>query len=366
MAAAQEHPGIEVASGMEAGRVTSDHISFDWLFMLLCSWLTGGVFLDGWAHTHGKVDQSFFTPWHAVLYSGYAAVALFLLVTMALNHAKGAPWRRSYPAGYGSAVVGVAIFAVAGVGDLLWHTLFGIEKGIEGEISPSHLALALGATLILTGPLRAAWRRTAPDASQRWRTLAPALLALTYIFSLLGFFTQFASPIVTSRADLDITQIQIVLNPFEVRTENDLSTKLGVASILLQTAIMMGIVLFIVRRWRLPIGSFALMLGLNGLLMSVLAGSSPVIEVGILSALIGLLVDLLNVALRPSAERVVPLRVFAFAVPFLNYTIYFAVLLALKGSIAWSVHLWTGSIVMAGIVGLLLSYVLVQPRVANR
>lgn len=44
--------------------------------------------------------------------------------------------------------------------------------------------------------------------------------------------------------------------------------------------------------------------------------------------------------------------------------IYFAVLFLLKGEIAWSVHLWTGSIIMAGIVGLLLSYLLVPPQLS--
>ena len=53
---------------------------------LLTAWLVGGLFLDGWAHAHGKVDQSFFTPWHAVFYSGFAAVALALLANIA--------WRR--------------------------------------------------------------------------------------------------------------------------------------------------------------------------------------------------------------------------------------------------------------------------------
>jgi hypothetical protein len=365
METTHDQPGIHMAAVKAGARPAAAASGFDWGFILLASWMVGGVFLDGWAHTHGKVDQSFFTPWHAVLYSGYLAVAIFLVITLARTHAQGVPWRRAYPAGYGSSIVGAAIFAVAGVGDLLWHTLFGIEKGIEGEISPSHLALALGAVLMLSGPLRAAWRRTAPDAARRWSTLLSPLLALTYIFSLLVFFTQFADPIVHSRADLDITQITIILNPFDVLSETDLSTKLGVASILLQAAIMTGVVLFVIRRWRLPIGSFALIFGLNGLLVSVLAGSAPIIEVGILSALIGLLIDLLNTALRPSPERVLALRVFAFAVPFLNNVIYFAVLYALKGSIAWSVHLWTGSIVMAGIVGLLLSYLLVPPQVAG-
>jgi hypothetical protein len=365
MATAQEHPGIPLSAGEAYGTALTSGSGFDWAFTFLCTLLTGGVFLDGWAHSHGKVDQSFFTPWHAILYSGYVLVALCLAFTLVQHHAKGAPWRSAYPAGYGSSVIGAAIFAVGGVGDLIWHTLFGIEKGIEGEISPSHLTLALGATLILTGPLRSIWLRTSSETPQRWRTVAPALLSLTYIFSLIGFFTQFANPIVHSRADVDVTQAVLILNPFDTITETDLNIKMGIASILLQTAIMMGIVLFAVRRWRLPAGSFAVIFCINGLLISVLAGSTPIIEVGILSALIGVLVDLLNVTLRPSTERLLALRVFAFAVPFINYAIYFAVLFALKGSIAWSIHLWTGSIVMAGVIGLLLSYLMVPPKIAS-
>ena len=361
MTTLQGQPGIEAAPANTRAR-PADSLAFDWMFITLGSLLISGVFLDGWAHNHGKVDQSFFTPWHAVLYSAYVLVAIFLAVTLVRNHAKGAPWRHAFPAGYGASVIGAAIFAVAGVGDLLWHTLFGIEKGIEGEISPSHLALALGGMLILTGPLRAAWRRTAPDAAKRWVTLLPALLSLTYFFSLLVFFTQFADPIVQSRADLKITDILIILTPFQTTTEPDLSTRLGVASILLQAAIMAGIVLFVARRWRLPLGSFALVFGINALLVSFLAGSAPVIEAAILSALIGLIFDGLNTVLRPSPQRVLAWRVFAFLVPFLNTAIYLLVLYTLKGGIAWSVHLWTGSIVMAGIVGLLLSYLMVSPQ----
>ncbi len=363
MATAQDQHDADVAAVETPGNAAADGISFDWAYILLGTWMLGGIFLDGWAHNHGKVDQSFFTPWHAVLYFGYLVIAVFLAVTLARTHARGVPWRHAYPAGYGSAVIGAAVFAVAGVGDLLWHTLFGIEKGIEGEISPSHLALALGAVLILSGPLRAAWRRTPPAATLRWRTLTPPLLALTYIFSLLVFFTQFADPIVKSRADLHITDIVIIFTPFRTDSERFLSTELGVAGILLEAAIMAGVALLLVRRWRLPLGAFALLFGLNGLLISFLAGHVSNIVVALVSAFIGLLIDLLNVTLRPSAERVVAWRVFAFAVPFIYNLIYFAGLLATYGSFGWSVHLWTGSIVMAGIAGLLLSYLVVPPQV---
>ncbi len=350
----------EPLTGQPAGS-----LRFDWLYTVLGTWLIGGVFLDGWAHNHGKVDKSFFTPWHAVLYSGYLAVALFLAITLVRNHAKGHAWRKAVPPGYGASVVGAAIFAIGGVGDLLWHTLFGIEKGIEGEISPSHLTLALGGFLMLSGPLRAAWRQRNPDAAQRWATLLPALLSLVYLFSLLVFFTQFADPITKSRADLNISQIVLFFSPSGSDTEASLSTKLGVASILLQSAILMGIVLLAVRRWRLPLGAFALIFALNGLMVSFLAGSAPALATMILSGLMGLAADVLNVLLKPSERNALGLRVFAFLVPVVTYSVYFAALFVIKGAIYWSVHLWTGSIVMAGVVGVLLSYLLVPPQVSG-
>jgi hypothetical protein len=339
-------------------------IGFDWVYSLLASCLIGGVFLDGWAHNHGKVDQSFFTPWHAVLYSGFAILAAFLVLTLVMNHASGMPWRSAYPPAFGSSVVGAAVFAVGGVGDLIWHTLFGIEQGIEGNISPSHLTLALGGLLLFSGPLRSAWRKSAPDAAACWVTWLPSVLALTYIYSMLTFFTQYASPVVKSRADLHIYQILIVPTAGQVSTENDLSAKLGVTGILLETAIMMGIIFFILRRWpRLPLGTFAVLFGLNGFMISFLAGDAPILAVALLSALIGLGFDLLNRVLRPGADHVLGLRIFAFTVPYLNYLIYFLVLLAIHGSFGWSTHLWTGAIVEAGIVGLLLSYVFVPPQI---
>jgi hypothetical protein len=98
---------------------------------LLAAVFVGGLFLDGWAHTHGKVDQSFFTPWHAVFYAGYAATASALVASILRNRAQGYHWRLSVPEGYELSLLGALIFAVGGVTDLIWHTLFGIEAGVE-------------------------------------------------------------------------------------------------------------------------------------------------------------------------------------------------------------------------------------------
>ena len=46
--------------------------------VILASWLTLGGFVDGFAHRNLDTPETFFTPWHAVLYSGFLAVAFWL------------------------------------------------------------------------------------------------------------------------------------------------------------------------------------------------------------------------------------------------------------------------------------------------
>ena len=79
----------------------------------------------------------------------------------------------------------------------------------------------------------------------------------------------------------------------------------------------------------------------------------------VLALAAGLIADLLLRLLKPSAERPVALRIFACAVPTILYGLYFVAMIVDGGGIEWSVHLWAGSTVMAGIVGVLLSYLVV-------
>src|ERR1044071_4271791 len=87
---------------------------FDYIAAGLGLWLLGGIYTDGWAHNHIHVE-TFFTPWHAVLYSGFLANLIFYAVTATRNRRNGKPL---IPEGYRLAVIGIAIFAVSGVGDL--------------------------------------------------------------------------------------------------------------------------------------------------------------------------------------------------------------------------------------------------------
>src|SRR5579862_2557486 len=89
----------------------ADSLRFDWIVSLLSTLFVIGIFIDGWAHNHNKVDNTFFTPWHAMLYGGFAIVGAFLAVVMGWNFARGYPIRRALPRGYALSMVGVLVFA---------------------------------------------------------------------------------------------------------------------------------------------------------------------------------------------------------------------------------------------------------------
>src|SRR5262245_6535737 len=72
---------------------------FDGIMIVLSIWFLVGLVLDGNAHNRGAVD-SFFTPWHLVLYSGFAASGGWVVLSWARNIRAGVPWQRAIPAGY--------------------------------------------------------------------------------------------------------------------------------------------------------------------------------------------------------------------------------------------------------------------------
>ena len=318
---------------------------FDTMMIVFSCWFMGGLFLDGWAHTHIPRLETFFTPWHAVLYSGYLSVALFLVISLYRNHTRGYAWSRALPSGYELSLLGAGIFAVSGVADMIWHILFGIEQNVEALLSPTHLGLATGLILCMSGPLRAAWRRP-QSMTHGWKALLPMLFSVAFIFSVFTFFTEYAHPFVRLTA--------AAIYPIGFVGEQT-SISLGLVSILFQAALLTAIVLLLVRRFALPFGAFTLIFTLNITLLSILGNHYNLIPA---AALGGLGADLIYWWLRPSTKRPDMLRLFAFAVPAFFYLCYFLNLQIIWG-IQWSIHLWLGSVFMAGIIGLLLSYLVV-------
>ncbi len=166
---------------------------FDWGVALLSSWLVGGFYVDLWAHRHGMVDETFFTPWHALLYAGAATFGTVLAVAGLRAIRRGAPWRRALPGPYRLSFVGTILFAVAGVADLGWHMLFGFEVDTEALLSPTHLLLATSGLLMIGGPIRSI--RTRSTDRPAWRSQGPAIITLALGLAVFGAFTQYAHPV---------------------------------------------------------------------------------------------------------------------------------------------------------------------------
>jgi hypothetical protein len=321
-------------------------VRFDWLVLAASAWLLGGLYWDGWAHGYGLPD-SFWTIWHAAFYSGYAASAAVILGAIARARPQAASWRAAIPAGYEAAVVGVFVFGVGGAFDVVWHTLFGIELGTDALLSPSHLALGLGISLIVSGPLLAAWRR---GASGGLAAQLPAVLSLTALLSVFTFFSLFAGPY-SGVLGSGARPSSAVL----VRT---------LLGMYLFTAFVVGAALVALRRGSLPVGSLTVLLGLNAVAMILMQGHAP-LEIQVAFSLVafaaGAIGDVMLWRLRPSDARRVELYALAFLLPVVYFALYLGVVVATIGS-SWTVHALTGMVVLSGVIGLLLSFVFVGAR----
>jgi hypothetical protein len=340
--------------GQSATSVPNDLIGglrFDWAMGLLSVLFLGGAFLDGWAHNHDKVDQSFFTIWHAFFYSGFLLIALLLVATLWVNHRRGTAWNRALPAGYSLSMLGVLIFAAGGVGDMLWHEAFGVETDFDALFSPSHLVLAVGMALINTGPLRAAWAR--PGRRLPWSVAGPALLSLTTLVTGLTFMLMAAHPLMSNIAGA------------KHGYDSQFGEIAGVSGILLTTIFIMGPLLLAIRRWWLPAGSLALVLGINTIAMAIINwhhAHTLWLMLAMLAAVVA--VEVIRLWLEPLMDKRGALRVFAGLAPFLLMVSYFIALHLTEGT-NWSVHLWTGTVVEAGLTGWLLSYLVVPPAMPS-
>ncbi len=331
----------------------ADSRRFDWLNVLAMVWFLAGLFLDGWAHNNIPSLETFFTPWHAVLYSGFLAVAAVVGITQWRNVSRGYAWTQALPRGYWLSLVGIAVFAVGGVGDMIWHTLFGIEQGSQALFSPTHLLLATGGILFVTGPVRAIWAR--PN-SHGWRDLAPALVALTILLSLFTFFMQYSNLFINPA----------VLVGYPPTQDSYFIQVTSFMLVFIPAALMMGVLLFAVRRWQLPFGAVALMFTLNALLMSLIrfSSSSPYALDIVAAFLGGLFADVLIARLRPSVENVGALRLFAFIVPFVFFLLVFAALVLSHGrGMWWEIHTWLGVPFLAGAMGVGLTFLLAPPQI---
>ncbi|HEX6382324.1 MAG TPA: hypothetical protein VF180_13845 [Acidimicrobiia bacterium] len=328
----------------------------DLITALLSTWLVVGLFIDGWAHNNLEALETFLTPWHAALYTGYAATATWMAWLVLRELRRGAKVPAAIPVGYGLGLVGAATFAAAGAVDFIWHSMLGVEVSIEALLSPPHLVLFTAGVLMATSPLRAAWSSSDPRRIS-WTRFMPPLLSITLTTAAVAFFFQYVSAFLSRFATAPDAASLARLPGGYVTPET--SQIIGIVSVLVTNLILMAPVLLILRRWHPPFGSVTFLFTTVAAMMA----SQHQFEVGItiLAAMAGgLAADVLIGRLRPLTSRPAADRLVAAIVPMVLWTTYF-LLLDIQFGVTWVTELWGGTIVLASLSGLVLSLLMTPP-----
>jgi len=323
---------------------------------LLSGWLLVGLFLDGWAHHELPQLETFFTPWHAVLYAGLGATAAWITLQAVRGYRSGRRGRAAIPSGYGLGLLGAGLFGVAGLSDLAWHTAFGIEEDLAALLSPPHLVLGFAAGLMVTSPIRAAWRSTPDEGKPPLRDFLPVLLSLTLTITVAAFFLAY----------LSVFQSPVAGAGAPGRTAGGLAEAMrggeqvvGLSSVLITNTLLVAPLLAIVGRWRIPAGSVTVMF-VTVAAFSSAEHSFDAGELVLAAAIGGVAGDALIGLLRPSRERPVAFRLVATAVPVALWGAYFGITAASYG-LAWPPELWSGAVVLTALSGLGLSLLVLPP-----
>lgn len=315
-------------------------------------WTIVGLFLDGYAHEHFRELESFLTPWHGVFYSGFAFTAWQVLRIVARRRAAAPaqPWSRAVPPGFGPTLLGLGLFTLGGVGDAIWHTVFGVEATIDALLSPTHVVLFVGLLLVLTTPLR---HPSALAAIGRgWRDAVVPLGALVLAMALVAFFLVYLwGPGVT----------WVFRVPFDPLTETgEVAVMAGVGAALVATAVLVAPLAWLTSRTRLPTGAVTVLLVVVNALVVAAFDRDPAAVAGALVA--GVVGD---VVVRRVDDALLRARLVGVLVPATLWSVVLA-LQAAGAGLVWQPELWGGVIVFATLEGAALAWLATAPGLPTR
>ena len=326
------------------------------------AWIIFGLFIDGWAHNHQK-PETVVTPWHAILYSGFLVSAWYAVsVARRRRTHDGQSLWESAPTGHRLVLAGLIVFGFGAVGDITWHSLFGVEVSLAALLSPTHLLMLAGAILVLSGPFRASWA----DGRSQAPTLAeflPALVSLALVTALIAFFFQYATPFRRDNYGTWVTAYTTLVTRFSgAGTGYAQNIQIvGLTSLLLTNLLYLAPLVLIVRRWRPPFGTATLLFAT----VTALVGAIDTFHrpAPLLAAVFaGVLADVLIGVLRPSAVRSWGAHAMAAATSLGLWASFFAIYQLTYG-VGWKPELWAGAIVMATMSAVGVSALVFPPAV---
>jgi hypothetical protein len=338
-------------------------LALDYAVGICGVWISGGFFLDAWAHGHVPVE-SFFTPYHAVFYSGMLALVLTAGAFALHSRRLGYPWRDVVPRPYRLALLGIPIFIAAGIGDMLWHRVFGIEEGVDALLSPTHQILGLGIFLVASGPIRSVLaRRSATTAARQ----LPLILGLATWLMLVHFGTAYGFDPGAGR-----TNAPPPIAPFTPEYLTALGigyykVASGALIIILQSLLITGFALWLVARIHPSFGMLTTLFVIGNVpAAAAFTNQTPLLAVTIVQSLVtGIVADLFvrRFDPTPTPARTVAFRCFAVIVAVTYVGVYLLGTLRADG-IWWDWNVALGTWIWAGICGFALSLAIAARRTA--
>ena len=334
----------------------------NFITLVAATWLMIGLFVDGWAHNNLTQLETFFTPWHAMFYSGFLACGWWTGFLVLREWRTGKSLIGSIPHGYHLAVLGVCIFGVGGMGDMTWHTIFGVEQNLDALLSPTHLLLLLGGTLIFASPFLAAWTSPNPaEDAPSFPTFLPTLGSLTMMTSFVSFMHMYLWAVTRDLHSASFVDGIVTRYSTAVRPLTNWTTIAGLNNILITNVVLLAPVLLMLRRWRIPLGSVTFLFTVNTILMAALEAFDGA-HVIVIMLVTGLVADGLIQLIKPWNGHIARFRAVAVLIPLALWTIYFGATLLGPG-IAWSLELTAGITVMAALSGFVLSLLMIPPAI---
>jgi len=327
-----------------------------WVLLVAAAWLVTGLQLDAYAHATTPQLETFWTPWHAVLYSGIASSGFTLLWIMR-SRLPAVPTYRTLlalPNALRIPLAGMALLLVGGGADTLWHNIFGIERQLEIFVSPSHELIIIGMVLVAAGPVL----MLATEPGPRLSVSGTVLATISTLLSVLPahIYSLHASALGTGYLGRPGQQARIF--SFDAQMLH---------GYLFSTVLLLLPIVIIGRRWPLPWGVPTLLVAFPSILMHLMFYSHESSWASVTVAGAAAATELiLRVANRfvtwPEEARWIAAGL--LAPPLVWGTLVVAA--AVRGEVGWDVHMISGLLTLVAFTGAATVLVTrnVQPRPA--
>ncbi len=263
-----------------------------------------GMALDGWAHAHGAVDDTFLTHWHAILYAGlFGSTIWYGWLTR-----QQVPPHRPHRMGFAL----LPIVAVAGGADFLWHNIFGFELDISAQMSPPHILLAC---LIATLVAIPSSQRSASGSLSLWGAISGS-----YAATMMLTLTQFLSPLSAVYA--------------ETYSGGDTTRGIGVTGFIIFVAVWL-IVLLWMHHHHAPRGAFLLASLTLGSIQAAMSDDWRFVP------LLGLCALIADIRINAFTPRTIAILWAA------TFSVGYFIILHYAGILMWGPTIWGGTVGMA-------------------